>query len=146
MSDLRIVVTFPDDYDVEEQTEVLGELQQALKDQMGLNQRLTRLPQLSLPGGPQAVAPRLTPTPQATEETKEVALRVFLLEFPDAAACASAMRALGGWYMRHPALSVSLKADGPAGGVNLRLTEFSTVAFASAVAKINGLMEEPAED
>lgn len=145
MSDLRIVVTFPDDYDVEEQTEILGELQQALKEQMGLNQRLTRLPQLSLPTGPQKKAePRLTPTPQKTEE--EVALRVFLLEFPDAAACASALRALGGWYMRYPGLSVSLKADGPAGGVNLRLTEFSTVAFASVVSKINALMEEPADD
>lgn len=140
MSDLRVVVTFPDAYDVEEQTEVLAALQQALKDQMGLNQRLTRLPQLSLPGGPQNVAPRLTPTPQQSEE---VALRVFLLEFPDAAACASALRAVGGWYMRHPDLSVSLKADGPAGGVNLRLTSFSTVAFASVVSKITALMDEP---
>lgn len=142
MSELRIVVTFPDGYDLEEQTEVLGELQQALKDQMGLNQRLSRLPQLSLPGGPQAVAPRLTPTPQKKKD-EEVAMRVFLLEFPDAASSASALRAVGGWYMRHPAMSVSLKADGPAGGVNLRLTEFSTVAFASVVAKINALMEEP---
>lgn len=139
MSDLRVVVTFPDGYDVEEQTEVLGELQQKLKEQMGLNQRLSRLPQLSLPGGPQAVAPRLTPTPQQAEE---VALRVFLLEFPDATSCASALRAVGGWYMRHPDVSVSLKADGPGGGVNLRLTSFSTVAFASVVSKITALMEE----
>lgn len=141
MSDLRVVVNFPEGaYDVEKQTEVLSELQKALKDQMGLQQRLTRLPQLSLPGGPQQTQPRLTPTPQQTEE---VALRVFLLEFPDAAACASALRAVGGWYMRYPELSLSLKADGPRGGVNLRLKSFSTVAFARAVSQVTELMEEP---
>lgn len=141
MSELRVVVTFPEgDYDVEEQTTILNELQKALKDQMGLQQRLSRLPQLSLPSGPQKVEPRLTPTPQQTEE---VALRVFLLEFPDAAACASALRAVGGWYMRHPGLSLSFKADGPAGGVNLRLKNFSMVAFARAVSQITELMEEP---
>lgn len=144
MSDLRVVVNFPDDsYDVEEQTQILGDLQKALKDQMGLQQRLTRLPQLSLPAGPQKVEPRLTPTPQNTEE---VALRVFLLEFPDAKACASALRAVGGWYMRHPGLSLSLKADGPAGGVNLRLKNFSMVAFARVASQITELMEEPGTD
>lgn len=141
MSDLRVVVNFPDGYDVEEQSTILNELQQALKDQMGLQQRLTRLPELSLPGTQKPVSePRLTPTPQVTEE---VALRVFLLEFPDVQACASALRAVGGWYMRHPGLSLSLKADGPAGGVNLRLKSFSTVAFAQAASQITELMDEP---
>lgn len=142
MSDLRVVVTFPDGYSVEEQSVVLNDLQQALKDQMGLQQRLTRLPQLSLPSGPKKIEPRLTPTPQVTEE---VALRVFLLEFPDAQACASALRAVGGWYMRNPALALSMKADGPAGGINLRLKNFSTVAFAQAASQITELMEEPAD-
>lgn len=143
MSELRVVVTFPDgEYDIEEQTTILNELQQALKDQMGLQQRLSRLPQLSLPSGPKKVEPRLTPTPQA-DKSEEVALRVFLLEFPDAAACASALRAVGGWYMRHPGLSLSFKADGPAGGVNLRLKNFSMVAFAQTVSQITELMDEP---
>lgn len=139
MSDLRVVVTFPDGYDVEEQSEILNDLQQALKNQMGLQQRLTRLPQLSLPSGPKKIEPRLTPTPQVTEE---VALRVFLLEFPDAPACASALRAVGGWYMRNPGMSLSLKADGPAGGINLRLKSFSMVAFAQAASQIAALMDE----
>lgn len=139
MSDLRVVVTFPDGYTVEEQTASLSALQQALKEQMGFGQRLTRLPQLSLPGGPQPQAP------PSGSEPDEVALRVFLLEFSDAAACASALRAVGGWYMRHPDVSVSFKADGPKGGINLRLTNFSTVAYAQTVAKINDLME-PDED
>lgn len=135
MSNLRVVVTFPDGaYDVEAQTKVLGELQQALKDQMGLNQRLTRLPELTLPGQKRQDQP-----------TEEVALRVFLLEFPDAADCSTMLRAIGGWYMRHPDVQVSLKADGPKGGINLRLTSFSTIAFAKAVASINDLMEEPTE-
>jgi len=140
VSDLRVVVNFPDGaYDVEEQTTTLNELQQALKNQMGLQQRLTRLPELSLPGAAKAVGPRLTPT----APPEEVTLRVFLLEFPDKAACASALRAVGGWYMRHPDVSLSLKADGPRGGVNLRLKTFSTVAFARAVAQVTELMDEP---
>lgn len=136
MSSLRVVVTFPGDaYDVEAQTAVLGELQQALKAQMGLNQRLSRLPELTLPGAAQGA--------NQGKPTDEVALRVFLLEFPDAADAAAMLRALGGWYMRHPDVQVSLKADGPAGGTNLRLTSFSTVAYARAVASITDLMYEP---
>lgn len=139
MSSLRVVVSFPvDAYDVEEQTAVLGELQQALKAQMGLNQRLSRLPELTLPGAAQ--------TSQPADPHKEVALRVFLLEFPDAADCAAMLRAIGGWYMRHPDVQVSLKADGPAGGTNMRLTSFSTVAYARAVSSINDLMEEGPTD
>ncbi len=135
MSSLRVVVTFPDGvYDVEEQTRVLGNLQQALKDQMGLNQRLSRLPELTLPG-----------QRRQDEPTEEVALRVFLLEFPDATDCAAMLRAVGGWYMRYPDVQVSLKADGPQGGTNLRLTSFSTIAYAKAVASITDLMEEPTE-
>lgn len=138
MSSLRVVVTFPGDaYDVDAQTAVLGELQKALKDQMGLNQRLSRLPELTLPGAAAA---------STKDPSDEVALRVFLLEFPDASDCATMLRALGGWYMRHPDLQVSLKADGPAGGTNLRLTSFSTVAYARAAAAITDLMHEPSND
>lgn len=138
MSSLRVVISFPDTYDVERQTAVLGELQQALKDQMGLDQRLSRLPELTLPG-------TAAPAAKAADAEQEVALRVFLLEFSERDAGASALRAVGGWYMRYPSLTVSFKADGPRGGVNMRLTSFSTIAYAQVVSKINELME-PAED
>lgn len=143
MSELRLVVTFPDGFSVEHQTTALTELQKALKDQMGFGQRLSRLPQLSLPGGPKQ-QPQPKPQPQPTEHD-EVTLRVFLLEFTDADACASALRAVGGWYMRYPSVSLSFKADGPKGGINLRLTNFSTVAYAQTVAKINDLMVDDDE-
>jgi len=131
VSQLRVTVSFPAGQPVEEQIAVLDELGQAMRARMGPDQRLTRLPELRLPGG--GTGPR-----RVTGEA--VALRVFLLEFPDADGCANALRAIGGWYMRHPDLVVSLKADGPGGGVSLKLQAFSTVAFARAAATIGGLM------
>lgn len=132
MSNLRVVVTFPDPQpSLEHQTEVLTELGQAMKSEMGLNERLSRVPEMQLPG-------TQSQTPSTAQE--EVALRVFLLEFPDGSDCAAVLRAVGGWYMRHPKLTVSFKADGPQGGTNLKLREFSTIAFAEVVAKINELM------
>lgn len=132
MSNLRVVVTFPEPQpSLERQTEVLNELGQAMKNEMGLNERLSRLPEMQLPG---------TQSRNPAGPQDEVALRVFLLEFPDESGCAAVLRAVGGWYMRHPKLTVSFKADGPRGGTNLKLTEFSTVAFAEVVHKINELM------
>lgn len=132
MSNLRVVVTFPEPQpSLEHQTEVLTELGQAMKSEMGLNERLSRVPEMQLPG-------TQSQTPSTNQE--EVALRVFLLEFPDGNDCAAVLRAVGGWYMRHPKLTVSFKADGPQGGTNLKLTEFSTIAFAEVVSKINELM------
>lgn len=133
MSNLRVVVTFPEPQpSLEHQTEVLNELGRAMKDAMGLNERLSRLPEMQLPG----TQSRQT----APGDENEVALRVFLLEFPDESGCAVVLRAVGGWYMRHPKVTVSFKADGPQGGINLRLTEFSTVAYAQVASKINELM------
>lgn len=132
MSNLRVVVSFPEPQpSLERQTEVLNELGQTMKSEMGLNERLSRLPEMQLPG---------TQSRTPAGEQEEVALRVFLLEFPDESGCAAVLRAVGGWYMRHPKLTVSFKADGPQGGTNLKLTEFSTVAFAEVVSKINELM------
>lgn len=132
MSNLRVVVSFPEPQpSLEHQTEVLTELGRAMKSEMGLNERLSRVPEMQLPG-------TQSQTPSANQE--EVALRVFLLEFPDGSDCAAVLRAVGGWYMRHPKLTVSFKADGPQGGTNLKLTEFSTIAFAEVVTKINELM------
>lgn len=132
MSNLRVVVSFPEPQpSLEHQTEVLTELGQAMKSEMGLNERLSRVPEMQLPG-------TQSQTPSTSQE--EVALRVFLLEFPDGSGCAAVLRAVGGWYMRHPKLTVSFKADGPQGGTNLKLTEFSTIAFAEVVSKINALM------
>lgn len=128
MGTLRVAVSFPQEqaYSLEEQQKVLDDLMQAMKDAMGLNERLTRLPELTLPG-------QQAPDPSKMED---VAYRVFQLEFPDETGCVQVLRAVGSWYMRNPMVMVSFKADGPGGGVNLRLTSFSTVAFAHAFARI----------
>jgi hypothetical protein len=127
MGTVRVAVSFPEDSpSLEEQQRVLNELMQAMKDAMGLNERLTRLPELTLPG-------QQAPDPS---EMDEVAYRVFQLEFSDDAGCGQVLRAVGGWYMRHPWVTLSFKADGPGGGVNLRLSGFSTVAWANAVARL----------
>lgn len=141
MSSLRVVVSFPGQPapPLEEQTQVLNELMRAMKDSMGLNERLTRLPEMQLPGAQRPAGQTQTQT------MEEVPLRVFLLEFPDGASCDTMLRAIGSWYMRHPRLTVSMKADGPRGGINLKLTSFTMVSFAAAAAKINPLMV-PAED
>lgn len=133
MGTVRVAVSFPDEAapPLEEQQQVLNELMQAMKDAMGLNERLTRLPELTLPG-------QQAPDPAQLDE---VAYRVFQLEFPDDAGCAQVLRAVGGWYMRHPWVMVSFKADGPGGGVNLRLASFSTVAWANAVARLREYTE-----
>lgn len=137
MGTLRVAVSFPEDAaSLEEQEQVLNELMQRMKDAMGLNERLTRLPELTLPG-------QQAPDPS---ELDEVAYRVFQLEFPDDTGCGQVLRAVSGWYMRHPWVMVSFKADGPGGGVNLRLTTFSTVAFAQAIARLQKYTEpEPDE-
>ena len=123
-SELEVTVSFTGETSAEEQADVLNELMLALKDGMGLNERLTRTPGMGQHVGP---------------------LRVFVLEFQDPDRCSSALRSVGGWYMRHPGLTVSFKAEGPRGGIRLQLKGFSTVAFARAGAKISDLMtdEEP---
>lgn len=128
MSSLRVAVSFPDESqaDLERQTEVLNDLMETMKQAMGLNERLTRLPEMTLPG-------QQTPDPA---DADAVAYRVFQLEFPDEGGCARVLSAVGGWYMRYPWVTVSFKADGPGGGVNLKLTSFSTVAFARVAARI----------
>jgi hypothetical protein len=137
MGTLRVAVSFPEESaSLEEQERVLNELMQDMKGAMGLNERLTRLPELTLPG-------QQAPDPS---ELDEVAYRVFQLEFPDETGCEQVLRAVGGWYMRNPWVMVSFKADGPGGGINLRLSSFSTVAFAQAVARLKEHTEPQAED
>lgn len=61
---------------------------------------------------------------------------MFLLNVTDAEAAAAAMRGLGGWYMRHPDVNVTVKTTGAGGRVALELRRFSTVAFAEAASKV----------
>lgn len=119
INELQVTVSFPVETDEVEKAEVLNALMMVLKGGMGLNERLTRNPGMGQTAGP---------------------LRVFVLEFQDPERCSLALRSVGGWYMRHPDLTVSLKADGPKGGIRLQLKGFSTVAYAEAIAKINELM------
>lgn len=125
MARLRVVVNFPEATQTAAQVESLQGLADALRGAMGPEQRLSRLPHLELPGagGPQPHDPSQP-------------LRVFLLELPDGADCSAALRAIGGWFMQHPTVTLSLRADGPGGGVNLRLEGFSTVGFAGAAARM----------
>jgi hypothetical protein len=123
--ELRITVSFPPNTPVEERADALNELMLTMKEGMGLNERLTRLPGLEQKAGP---------------------LRVFVYEFREPGRCSEVLRALGGWYMRYAGLTVTVRGDAPAGGINLQLNEFSTVAFAQAAAKLGALMAERPPD
>lgn len=139
MSNLRVTVSFGDDPpSVERQSEILDELGRTMREGMGKEQRLMRLPALQLPGAAGASQP-------PAEGSEEMALRVFMLELPDGADANPIMRAVGGWYMRYPHLTVTIKADGPRGGTSLKLTGFSTVAFARATSQIAELMRPEEE-
>ena len=133
MGSLRVAVSGPvdDPPSLEHQTEILNDLMERMKQAMGLGERLTRLPEMTLPGQP---APE-------TSESADVPYRVFQLEFPDDRGCAQILSAFGGWYMRYPWVMASFKADGPGGGVNLKLTSFSTVAFAQVAARVREYTE-----
>ena len=123
--ELRVTVSFPPGTSVEDQANALNELMLTMKDGMGLNERLTRLPGIEQKAGP---------------------LRVFVFEFQEPRRCSEVLRALGGWYMRYSGLTVTVRGDAPAGGISLQLKEFSTVAFAQAVARLGALMAEQPPD
>lgn len=119
MASLRITVTPAGD-----DAEALADLATQLRGAMDDRQRLVRMAGLSLPGA----AP-----PQTAAGAAD---RVFRLDLPDGDLASGVLRALGGWLMRHPRATVAVKADGPSGGVSLRLEGWSAVAFAAAVSRV----------
>ncbi|CAN5396508.1 hypothetical protein BH23ACT9_BH23ACT9_15560 [soil metagenome] len=123
MASIRITVTAsPTGAAADAGPAALAALAAALRDGLEEGQRVTRMAGLSLPGA-------------ASAQEAAGADRIFMLDLPDGDVGTGALRALGGWLMRHPSAQVALKADGPSGGVSLRLARWSAVAFAAAVAR-----------
>lgn len=67
--------------------------------------------------------------------------RVFRTRFADAAALTPLLRALGGWMMRHPWATVTLKIESSAGGKTLQMHGYSPVALARAASELTGYVD-----
>jgi hypothetical protein len=146
VSTLRIAVTPGAGIPGSEQADMLNDLMGRLKGALGLGQRLSRLPELTLPGAaPAAPAPGSSTRTMLDPDPPGELLRVFLLELQDGEPATAALHALSSWYMRHPRVTVTLKAEGPGGGVSLKLAGFSMVSFAAAAARVNEQLAEPME-
>ncbi len=67
--------------------------------------------------------------------------RVYLATFDSAEALIALLRASGGWYMRHPAATLTYKMESSKGGKTLQMTSYSPVAMASAAAQLKEYLE-----
>lgn len=67
--------------------------------------------------------------------------RVFIATFDSAEALAALLRASGGWFMRHPAATVTYKMQSSKGGKTLQMKSYSPVALASAAAQLEEYLE-----
>ncbi len=143
MASLRMTAIVPESVGMDEQRAALADLARRLRADLHEGQRLRRIHGLSLPGAP---AKDTSHRGSGPDEDKPTPDRVFMLELSDGDPALAMLRALGGWLMGHPQMGVALKADGPGGGVSLRLDHWSAVAFASAVARVQQHLQPPSTD
>lgn len=138
MSTIRLTVTVPDDLPPVRQASALADLAGVLHAALEDDERLTRREGLSLPG-----APATSGHPGLGAGLGSAMLdlrRVFTLVLPDGHDGTGLMAALNGWFMRHAWAQIALKADGPAGGVSLRLASYSAVGVAGAIARVHDVL------
>jgi len=113
--ELRVTVAFPLERRAEE-VGALDELESMLRREAGDGADLSRLAGLGAP--------------------PEVPKRVFSARLRGGSAGVDLMRTLQGWMMRHAEATVTLKVDGPKGGISLQIRRYSALALAEAAAKI----------
>lgn len=67
--------------------------------------------------------------------------RVFVATLSSAEALAAVLRGCGGWFMRAPGATVTLKMQSSKGGKTLQMRSYSAVAMARAVAELEEYLE-----
>jgi hypothetical protein len=67
--------------------------------------------------------------------------RVFIATFSTAEALSALLRGCGGWFMRRPHATVTLKMQSGKGGKTLQLKTYSAVALAAAAAQLEEYLE-----
>ena len=120
MAELTITVVMPNS-DRQEETAALDHLMASLASEAGRVATLTRRPGLGQKEGPP---------------------RVFSTRFSSPEALAAVMRGCGAWSVRNPGATVTLKMASSKGGRTLQLKNYSAVALANAVARIEEYLEE----
>jgi len=118
MPELRLTVVLPNE--PEREPEALDELMANLAAVAGRDVQFVRAPGLGKPDGP---------------------LRVFNSKFSGAEALAAVLRGAGGWYMRHPKATMTLRMESSKGGTTLQLREYSPVIFAAAARQVEEYLE-----
>ncbi|MFN2388962.1 MAG: hypothetical protein ABR575_05075 [Actinomycetota bacterium] len=119
MPELRMTVVTPN-LEPQEEAKELDGLMSLLASEAGRVSVLQRQAGFGQPDGP---------------------LRVFIATFSTADALAALLRACGGWYMRHPSATVTLKVESGKGGKTLQLKKYSPVALANAAAQLEEYLE-----
>ena len=132
MATLRITATPPEADGPEAVGLALTSLDAGLREVLLAGQTVRRIVGLALPGAP---------VPTAAEDHPG---RVFLVQIADDDDPGTILRALAGWHNRHPNATLAVKADGPGGGVSLRLASYSAVGFAGLSARIRAQLDEEA--
>ena len=115
MPELRITVVMPKDTPPDEEGRALDDLMAKLAAEAGRHAQLSRSPGFGKADGP---------------------LRVFGSIFSGSEALTAILRATGGWYMRHPTATVTLRMESSKGGRTLQLKGYSPVSFAQAARQI----------
>lgn len=119
MPELKITVVMPG-ADPQQEASALDGLMSALAGEAGRVAILQRQQGLGQPDAPP---------------------RVFVATFDTAEALAALLRASGGWFMRHPAATVTYKMESSKGGKTLQMKSYSPVALASAAAQFEEYLE-----
>lgn len=119
MPELKITVVMPG-VSPEVEAEELDELMSSLAAEAGRLATLQRERGLGQPSG---------------------AARVFVGTFSTPEALAAMLRGCGGWFMRRPGATVTLKMQSGKGGKTLQMKSYSAVALAGAAAQLEEYLE-----
>lgn len=119
MPELKITVVMPGTAP-EQEAEELDRLMSSLAAEAGRVATLQREHGLGQPSGP---------------------ARVFIATFSTAEALAALVRGCGGWFMRRPHATVTLKMQSSKGGKTLQMKSYSAVAIAGAAAQLEEYLE-----
>lgn len=119
MPELKITVVMPG-VTPDNEAEELDHLMSSLAAEAGRLATLQREHGLGQPDGP---------------------ARVFIATFSTAEALAALMRGCGGWFMRRPGATVTLKVSSGKGGKTLQMKSYSAIGWAGAAAQLEEYLE-----
>lgn len=120
MPELRITVVMPRDTPVREEERALDDLMGALASEAGRFAQFARAPGMGRTDGP---------------------LRIFNSVFSGAEALAAVLRGAGGWFMKNPGATLTLRMESSKGGKTLQLKGYNPLIFAQAARQIQEYLE-----